>query len=215
MKVIIAGSTGMVGELILNQCLNSPLIAEVVSLVRNPTGRDHQKLSEIVIQNFEDYSAYSHCFMAKDIAFFCIGVYTGQVKDDLFKKITVDYAVKFATALKEHSPNARICLLSGAGADITEKSKTSFARYKGMAENKIRALDLEFYTFRPAYIYPVVRRKEPNIMYRLSRALYPIIKIFGKNASIRSDDLAAGMFKVGVNGTEKQILENRDILAQV
>ena len=119
MKVIIAGSTGMVGKLVLNNCLKYDKIIEVRSLVRKPTGLKHPKLTEIVIQNFEDYSEYSSLFRDINVAFFCIGVYTGEVPDELFKKITVYYAVEFAYALKRESPEATICLLSGAGADST------------------------------------------------------------------------------------------------
>ena len=81
-----------------------------------------------------------------------------------------------------------------------------------MAENQIAALGLEFYTFRPGYIYPVDQRKEPSFMYRLLRMMYPIIQLFGKNASIKSTELAKGMYLAGVQGAPKEILENRDIL---
>ena len=211
MKVLLTGSTGMIGGLILKHCLNSNEITEMNSLVRKPSGTIHSKLKEIVIENFEDYSQYANLFKEVDIAYFCIGVYTGQVSDDLFKAITVNYAVQFANALKQLSPNARLCLLSGAGADRTEKSSTSFAKYKGMAENQISALDMNFYTFRPAYIYPVEPRIEPNIGYKISRVLYPVIKIFGKRLSIKSTELALAIFNVGFNGAENEILENRAI----
>lgn len=215
MKAIITGGTGMIGNLILNQCLASSKINEIISLVRKPTGLKHQKLTEVVIQNFEDYSTHQALFQNIDMAFFCIGVYTGQVKDDLFKKITVDYAVQFASALKTNSPKATLAFLSGAGADRTEKSRTSFARYKGMAENQIQALGINFHTFRPGYIYPVTPRQEPNMMYSVSRTLYPLIKLFGKNTSIKSTELATAMFNVGMNGANQEILENRDILEYI
>ena len=202
----------MVGSLILKECLSSDKIEKVVSLVRRKSNNSHPKLHEELIVDFSDYSAHQALFENIDLAFFCIGVYTGQVPDKEFKTITVDYAISFAETLKNKSPDANLCLLSGAGADRTEKSKTAFARYKGMAENGISKLDLNFYVFRPAYIYPVSPRKEPNILYRISRALYPLIKLFGKNASIKSTELAAAMFEVGMGGGEKEILENRDIL---
>lgn len=205
----------MIGGLILDQCLQAGEITKVVSLVRKPTGRTHDKLAEIVIRDFTDYSEHPDLFQGVTAAFFCIGVYTGQVEEGLFKTITVDYAVQFAAALKENSPSGTICLLSGAGADRTEKSRTSFARFKGMAENQIQALGLSFYTFRPGYIYPVAPRNEPNLMYRISRGLYPLIRLLGENSSIKSTELAAAMFKVALKGADKEILENRDILAQL
>ena len=211
MNVLITGSSGMIGNLVLMHCLQDDKISEIRCLVRKPSGLHHQKLKEIVIQNFEDYSQDNQLFKDINIAFFCLGVYTGQVKDELFKKITVNYAVAFAKTLANQSPQARICLLSGAGADRTEKSKTPFARYKGMAENQIATLPLEFYSFRPGYIYPVTPRNEPNYGYRLFRFLYPLIKIFGNKYSIPSTDLANALYNVGINGAEKQILENQDI----
>lgn len=212
MKVIITGSSGMVGKLVLTNCLNSDKIAEVSSLVREPTGQKHKKLNEIVITNFEDYSTQENLFKDVSVAFFCLGVYTGQVPDDLFKKITVNYAVEFAKALEKNSPQATLCLLSGAGADKTEKSKTSFARYKGMAENQIAKLNLKFYSFRPAYIYPANPRKEPNVGYTIIKTLYPLFKLLGDKYSLKSIELANAMFTVGLNGADKQILENQDIL---
>ncbi|MEL6562678.1 MAG: NAD(P)H-binding protein [Bacteroidota bacterium] len=212
MKVLIAGASGMVGGLILQHCLESDKISQVISLVRKESSTNHEKLSELVVNDFADYSGMEDVFSDVVVAFFTIGVYTGQVPDDQFKIITVDYAVEFAKAVKNQNPNATYCLLSGAGADQTEKSKTSFARYKGMSENQITALGLQFYSFRPAYIYPVQARKEPNVMYSVSRFLYPLIRLFGSNASIKSTELARAMFTVGVSGTNQSILENRDII---
>jgi uncharacterized protein YbjT (DUF2867 family) len=212
MKVIITGSSGMVGSLVLTNCLNSDKATEVISLVRKPTGQKHNKLTEIVISNFEDYSNEECLFKDISAAFFCIGVYTGQVSNKVFQKITVNYAVAFAKTLEKNSPQATLCLLSGAGADRTEKSKASFARYKGMAENQIAKLNLKFYSFRPAYIYPVYPRKEPNFGYKVMRALYPVFKLLGDKYSVKSTELANAIFRVGLNGADKQILENQDIL---
>jgi len=205
----------MVGSLILDSCLKSTEIKEVRSLVRKGTNKQHPKLKETVISNFADYTQHQDLFKDKDVAFFCLGVYTGQVPKEEFKIITVDYAVKFAEMLEATSPQAKLCLLSGAGADRTEKSRTLFAKFKGMAENRISELGMTFYTFRPGYIYPVTPREEPNLMYRVSKRLYPLVKMFGNNASIKSTELAKAMYNVGMKGADKEILENRDILRYV
>ena len=109
MKLIITGSSGMVGKLVLTNCLNSDKVTEVISLVRKSTGQRHNKLSEIVITNFEDYSNKESLFRGISVAFFCLGVYTGQVPDDLFKKITVRYAVEFAVSVRP-STRQDLCL---------------------------------------------------------------------------------------------------------
>ncbi len=215
MKVLLTGATGMIGGLILEQCLASDKIEQVISFVRKRNGQAHPKLTEVVVSDFCDYSAQDHLFAETDAAFFCLGAYTGQVSNEVLKLITVDYAVAFARQLSISSPNARFCLLSGAGADRTEKSKTPFALYKGMAENQIASLQLDSYHFRPGYIYPVTPRIEPNFAYRVFRFLYPLFLVFGDKYSIRSTDLAAAMFHVGLNGTDIHVLENDAILARV
>ncbi len=210
--VLIAGASGMVGNLLLKKCLSSDKVTRVISLVRRKRSENHPKLQEVIIEDFSDYSIHQSLFQQIDAAFFCIGVYTGQVPDEAFKTITVTYAVAFAKALKANSPDANLCLLSGKGADKTEKSKAAFARYKGMAENGISKTGLHFYSFRPGYIYPVTPRKEPNLMYSFTRVLYPLLKLLGKDVSIKSTELASAMFWVGLEGAKKELLENRDIL---
>lgn len=213
MKVIIAGASGMVGSLVLKHCLASEKVSTIISLVRKPSESRPSKLSEVLVSDFANYEEQSDLFREVQVAFFCLGAYTGRVSADLFKAITVDYALAFAEALEKNSPGARICLLSGAGADQTEKSKIPFALYKGMAENGISRLQLQFHSFRPAYIYPVEARKEPNLAYRLARFLYPAMKCLGPSYSIPSTDLARAMFEVGMAGGAQEILENRDIVA--
>lgn len=213
MKAIITGGTGMIGGIILRHCLASPQITKVVSLVRKPSGFSHEKLEEVVHKDFLSYQGKEEVFKDVSIVYFCIGVYTGAVPDDKFREITVDYAKVFADMLKMHSPDARFCFLSGGGADQTEKSRTSFARYKGMAENYLQSQKFGgLYLFRPGYIYPVERRKEPNAFYSISRSLYPVMKLLGKNFSIKSTELGEAMFLAGIHGAEKSILENRDIM---
>lgn len=211
-KVIIAGATGMVGNIVLREALNSAEIREVISIVRRNSGTQHAKLREIVHKDFTDYTNLETDFNGVDVAFFCIGAYTGTVPDDKFKMITVDFSNAFADAVKQGNANATFCLLSGAGADQTEKSRISFARYKGMAENYLKTKNFgQLSIFRPGYIYPVEPRQEPNLMYRISRKLYPLLKNVMRNTSITSEQLGKAIFKGGMNGTSKVVLENIDI----
>jgi uncharacterized protein YbjT (DUF2867 family) len=91
----------------------------------------------------------------------------------------------------------------------------AFARYKGEAENALAAAGFSrVYMFRPAYIYPVQPRREPNVSYRLLRAIYPAFRALFPNQVIRADDLARTMVDVAIGGTAEGrtlVLENRDI----
>src|SRR5258705_217623 len=155
----------------------------------------------------------------QNAAVFCLGVYTGAAPDAEFRKITVDYTVGFARVLRASSPDAAFSFLSGSGADQTERSRVAFARYKGKAEKALLGAGFpRLYIFRPAYIYPVEPRKEPNLSYRLLRAIYPAFRMLFPSQVIRADDLAKTMLDVVFReGEERQglVFENRDILAMV
>jgi uncharacterized protein YbjT (DUF2867 family) len=216
-NIIITGATGMVGGLVLKHCLRSDEIQKVTSLVRRPSGVAYPKLHEIICNDYLRYEGLEEHFIHQDIAYFCIGAYTGQVPDELFKQITVDFTQGFADLLKRQSPEATFCFLSGQGADQTETSRMAFARYKGAAEKAL--LEIGFarvHLFRPGYIYPVTQRKEPNFMYRMTRVLYPVLRRLYPNIGISSEDLARAMVHAGLYGTgenENPVLENKDIRA--
>ena len=148
-----------------------------------------------------------------------MGAYTGAVPDTELRTITVDYTIEFARVLRGSSPEASFSFLSGNGADPTGRSRIPFARYKGEAENALLAAGFPHVCiFRPAYIYPVEPRKEPNFNYRLLRAIYPAFRVLFPNQVIRADDLARAMVDVAVRGTGEQrnlIFENRDIRTMV
>src|SRR4029077_16639268 len=131
------------------------------------------------------------------------------------RAITVDYTIEFVRVLRSSSPNASFSFLSGSGADSTGRSRTAFARYKGEAENALLASGFPHLSiFRPAYIYPVEPRKEPNFSYRLLRAVYPVFRVLFPNRVIRADDLAGTMVDAALSGSGQDrtvVLENRDI----
>jgi uncharacterized protein YbjT (DUF2867 family) len=211
-KVIISGATGMIGSLILQRCLDSNEVNEIISITRRKSGRTHPKLKEKILTDFNNYHTLRNELSDANAAFFCLGVYTGQLPDDQFRQITFDYAIAFAEAAKEANPNIILCFLSGAGADLKEKSRLSFARYKGMAENHLLQLQFKYLNiFRPGYIYPVQKRKEPNFSYRLFRFLYPAMKYMMNNSSITSEELAEAMFRAALLKKNHGILENRQI----
>ena len=211
-KILITGSTGMVGGNILQLCFNSEEIAEVISFVRKPSKTKHEKYNEILINDFLKYEYHLASLSEIDIVFYCLGAYTGTLPADEFRKVNVDYPLNLAKAVHSKSPNSVFCLLSGQGADRSEKSTMQFARDKGVIENAISNLKFKaFYAFRPGYIYPTTKRKEPNFFYVLFRFMYPLVKLLGNNLSITDVQLAKVMFTVGLNGYPKEILENKDM----
>jgi uncharacterized protein YbjT (DUF2867 family) len=218
-RVVIVGATGMVGGYALRYALHHPAVGRVTSIGRTKLGISHPKLKEVLHPDFADCSALADTLSGQDAAVFCLGVYTGAVTDGELRTITVNYTVEFARVLRYSSPEAAFSFLSGSGADPTGRSRMPFARYKGEAEKALLAAGFpRVYLFRPAYIYPVEPRKEPNLTYRLLRAIYPAFRVLLPNQVIRADDLARAMVDVALQGTGEQrcvVFENRGIRALV
>lgn len=219
MRLAIMGATGMVGGYALRYALDLPAVERVTSISRRKTGISHPKLDEVLHQDFSDCSALAGTLAGQDAAVFCLGTYTGSVTDAEMRTITVDYTVEFARIFRRSSPDASFSFLSGSGADPTGRSRMAFARYKGEAEKALLGSGFpRLYIFRPAYIYPVESRKEPNFSYRLLRSVYPVFQLLFPNQVIRADDLAKAMVDIAIRtgaGTERVILENRDIRAMI
>jgi uncharacterized protein YbjT (DUF2867 family) len=216
-RLVIVGATGMVGGYALRYALEHPAVSYVTIVGRRNVGISHPKLNEILHRDFTDCSALAEALSGQDAAVFCLGTYTGAVADAELRTTTVDYTIEFARVLRGSSPEAAFAFLSGMGADPTGRSRIAFARYKGEAEKALLAAGFPcVYLFRPAYIYPVEPRREPNFSYRLLRAIYPVFRTLFPNQVIRADDLARAMVDVAVRG-ERQgpIFENREIRAMV
>jgi uncharacterized protein YbjT (DUF2867 family) len=218
-RLVIVGSTGMVGGYALRYALEHPAVGAVTAIGRKELGISHPKLKEVLHQNFADCSALAEALSGQDSAVFCLGAYTGAVSEADLRMITVDYTVEFARVLRASSPDASFSFLSGNGADPSGRSRIPFSRYKGQAENALLAAGFpHVYIFRPAYIYPVEPRKEPNLTYRLLRTIYPVFRVLFPNQVIRADDLARAMVDVVIRKTRERgglVFENRDIRAIV
>jgi uncharacterized protein YbjT (DUF2867 family) len=218
-RLVIVGATGMVGGYALRYALENSAVAGVTTIARRKLGISHPKLKEVLHQDFADCSALAGPLSGQNATIFCLGTYTRAGSDAELRTITVDYTVEFARVFRNSSPEAAFSFLSGNGADPTGRSRLAFARYKGAAEKALIAAGFpRVYIFRPAYIYPVEPRKEPNFSYRLMRAIYPAFRMLFPNQVIRADDLARAMVDVVLRrAPERQtlVLENRDIRAMV
>jgi uncharacterized protein YbjT (DUF2867 family) len=218
-NLVIVGATGMVGGYALRYALDNSEVKSVTSIGRKKLAISHPKLKEVLHQNFADCSPLASVLSNQDAVVYCLGTYTGSVSDEQLRVITADFTIEFARVFRDRSPDAAFSFLSGSGADPTGRSRLAFARYKGQAEKALLAAGFpRVYLFRPAYIYPVEPRKEPNFNYRLIRAIYPVFRVLVPNQVIRVDDLARAMVDVVLRQTQERqgvVFENRDIRSMV
>jgi len=218
-RLVIVGATGMVGGCALRYALDNSEVKSVTSIGRKTVGISHPKLEQVLHQNFANCSPLANVLSNQDAVVYCLGTYTGSVSDEQLRVITADYTIEFARMFRDSSPDASFSFLSGNGADPTGRSRLAFARYKGQAEKVLLAVGFpRVYLFRPAYIYPVEPRKEPNFNYRLIRAIYPVFRVLLPSQVIRADDLARAMVDVVLRQTQERqgvVFENRDIRSMV
>src|SRR3989442_1211727 len=104
MKVILFGATGMVGQGVLRECLIDASVESVLVVGRSPTGRQHAKLSEILHDNFMDFSAIESRLAGYDACFFCLGVSSIGMDEARYRHLTYDITLAAAKTLSRVNP---------------------------------------------------------------------------------------------------------------
>jgi uncharacterized protein YbjT (DUF2867 family) len=214
-KAIITGSTGMVGKGVLLECLESPDVESVLVINRHAVGLKHVKIKEIIHSDFHDLSAIKEHLYGYNTCFFCLGVSSAGLSEKEYSSITYDLTLNFARTLLSLNPELTFCYISGAGTDSREKSRMMWARVKGKTENVLLALPFKAaYMLRPAFIQPMKgirsRTKIYNIVYCITKPLYPVLKAFPKIIT-NTEKLGKAMIKLALMDPDKKILQNIDI----
>src|SRR6187455_3218423 len=124
MKIVLFGTTGMIGQGVLRECLLDPEVTSVLSVTRRPTGKTDAKLREIVHSNFDDFSSIGGELTGYDACLFCLGVSSAGMSEAEYRHVTYDVAVAAAKTLLERNPGMTFVFVSGAGTDSTERGRT-------------------------------------------------------------------------------------------
>src|SRR3546814_9432309 len=119
MKIILTGTTGMIGEGILIECLANPRIKEILSISRKPTGKQHPKLKEHHVSDFLLLNLDDITLKGYDACFYCAGISAVGKSEEAYRKATYDTTLHFAKALHP-TPDMSFIYVSGSGTDSTE-----------------------------------------------------------------------------------------------
>jgi hypothetical protein len=207
-SVIITGPTGNAGSGVLHACLNHPAVEKVSVLTRRSTGNRHEKLDEIIHNDFLDYSKIEDKLAGHNACFWCLGVSQSKVRREAdYHRITYEFTMEAAKVMERLNPGMTFCFLTGLGTDETQKSRMMWARIKGKAETDLAAFNIKLYNFRPGFIHPVKGHKSSTI---LGVILYPFIKNLAKMC-VEADEFGLAMINATLYGFEKRTLENADI----
>ncbi|MEN8248246.1 MAG: epimerase [Bacteroidota bacterium] len=214
-KVLITGTSGMVGMGVLLECLDHPDIDKVLIVNRHSIEMEHPKLTEVIAPDFIKLDKVKESFKGYDACYFCAGVSSFGLKEAEFTKLTYDLTLHFAQTFIKHSPNSIFCYVSGQGTDSTEKGRIMWARVKGKTENDIAAMPFRAtYLFRPGFIQPMrgikTKTKLYAVLYAIFKPLYLILKHFPSTAT-NSTNFGLAMIRVLDENYASGILNNREI----
>lgn len=211
-RIIITGSTGMVGEGVLLECLEDQRVESILVINRRNCGITHPKLKEIIHPDFFQLETIESEISGFDACFFCAGVSSIGMKEPEYKRITYDLTIYFANTLSRLNPDLTFCYVSGSGTDSSEKGRIMWARIKGKTENDLMKLPFSgVYAFRPAFMKPVIGQKNTLKFYRYVNWLYPVLHALSPGYFGTLKDVAKAMINCAVFRPESKVLETRDI----
>ena len=213
-KVIITGVTGMVGEGVLHEAINSPFVSEILVVSRKPTHVQHPKVKAFLLPDFMEPAALAEHVIGYDACLFCLGVSSVGMNLEEYTRKTYDLTMGFAQVLVGQNPSMSFSYISGAGTDSTEKGSLAWARVKGKTENDLAKLGFAHtYAFRPAMIQPTPGLKHALPFYRYINWIFPVLKFIAPHYACTLREMGESMLEVSVFGSKKTILEGADILA--
>jgi uncharacterized protein YbjT (DUF2867 family) len=213
-KAIVTGATGMVGEGVLNECLQHPDVESVLIINRKPAGFTHPKLKEIIHPDFFDLSAIESQLSGYNACYFCLGVSSVGMKEPEYNKITYTLTMHVAETLAKLNTDMTFCYVSGANTDSTEKGKSMWARVKGKTENDLMKLPFkQEFNFRPGFMKAADDAKNLLPYYKYIAWMYPFFRRFFPKYVSTLAEVGQAMINVTRFGYDKQVLEVKDIVA--
>jgi uncharacterized protein YbjT (DUF2867 family) len=212
-RAIITGTTGMVGEGVLHECLQNDAVAAILVINRKPSGVVHPKLTEIIYADFFDLSPIEKQLSGYNACFFCLGVSSVGMKAEDYYKVTYTLTLQMATTLAKLNPAMVFCYISGAGTDSSEKGRSRWARVKGKTENDLMLLPFKaVYALRPGFIKPTEGLTRTHSFYKYINWLFPLGRALYPGGFCTLRELGLTMIRLASRGYDKKIVEGKDII---
>ncbi len=211
-NIIITGTTGMVGEGVLLECLKNPKVARVLSVSRKPSGHHHHKLTEYLVPDFMALRVDDEKLKGYDACFFCAGISSIGKNEADYTRITYDTTLHFAGVVAGLNPDATFIYVSGAGTDSSGKGRQMWARVKGRTENDLQKLAFKkVCNFRPGVMQPVPGQLHVLKWYKYVGWLFPAVKRFFPNSASTLQQVARAMVICATTVAGRKVMEVSDI----
>ena len=215
---MLFGATGMIGSGALIECLGHPDVERVLAVGRRSCGVEHERLEELIHGDFLDYSDVRDRLRGYDACLFCLGVSAAGMSEAEYTRITHDFTIAAAEAIREASPGSTFCYISGQGADSSEQGRVMWARVRGRLENRLLAMGPgATWIFRPGYVQPAKGVTSATKLYRtLYRIVGPLFPLFSRvipNQVTTTERIGLALIRVVRDGAPSNTLRNREINA--
>jgi len=213
-KAIITGTTGMVGEGVLHECLLDPLLEAITIINRKPSGISHPKLTEIIHSDFYNLSAIENQLQGFNACYFCLGISSVGISKEDYYKTTYTLTMRVAETLSRLNPEMTFCYVSGAGTDSSETGSSNWAKVKGKTENDLMKLPFkQVYAFRPGFIKPTPGLSKTHGFYKYISWLFPLGRAIYPAGFVTMHELGRAMIHVTGLGTTKKVIEGKEIIS--
>ncbi len=200
----------MVGEGVLHEALKHPVVKSVLVIGRKPCGVSHRKLTEIVHEDFLDYSSIENRLEGYNACFFCLGVSSVGMNEKDYARVTYDLTMAAAKTLSRLNPDMTFCYVSGAGTNAN--GRIMWQRVKGKTENDLTKLAFKAVcNFRPGYIRPTKGLKNAFKISIVIGWFYPVLKVVARKHVCTLVDLGLAMINVSERGYTKATVECEEI----
>ena len=187
--ILLAGATGLTGELLLDCLLNEPTVERVLAHSRKPLA-DHPHLENPV----GDPAVFLPQLSGPvDVAFCCLGTTIKQAgSEEAFRAVDHDMVVAFAKRAREMGAR-HLIVISAIGAD--PESSIFYNRVKGEMEQSLRAQDWPQLTIaRPSLL--IGERLEERPAEKIAGLFSKLIP--GKYHGIEACELARALWRLAL-----------------
>jgi uncharacterized protein YbjT (DUF2867 family) len=213
LKVLITGSSGMLGRAVLLESLERAEVSSVLIINRSPLDIKHPKLTELILPDFLNISDLKNNLKGFDACYFCSGCSSMGISEEEYKKNTLHLTLCFAKEILKQNPQILFFYLSAAGVDLVQKKGIMWAKIRKNTEDALKSLGFKkTYIFRPGYIQPIKGVKSKvklyNLIYFICSPFFPFLNRFFPELITTSERLAQAMLKLTLDKSTETYFDN-------
>ena len=209
---LVFGSTGLVGNHILNQLVKNNNYSKIKLFVRTSIKVNDGKI-EIIQTDFNNLEQHRE-EMTGDECFFCIGTTKKNSPDkNEYQRVELEMPKKVAQIARTNSVNSFIFISS---IYANPKSSGDYVKFKGLVEEELKKLNFSnLGILRPSFL--IGDRKENRAGEKIGILIFRLLSplLLGpikKMRPINSEKVAKAMIKIANENLEKTIFESDEIV---